>query len=870
MENKELKKRIRVKKYYAKRKDEFRALSLIKRISLIILISIVALSAFSFLSYNYFYYQYEDVILTRIQSGFWQSRAGVYSAPRRVTVGQKISQKELIDLLQRASYVEGAKSDSFWNGTYETQGDTVSVRTNTLYKSSPSSADIEIRQNKIVKIQSDSDNINFYDIKPEMLTGRSDTKRSENHVLKYEQIPENLKNAIVFTEDRRFFEHSGIDPKAVLRALWQNVSENRIVQGGSTLTQQLVKNTFLSNERTFSRKFSEAFLALALEDNMSKEDILTLYCNEVYLGQHGITGIHGFGAASQAYFDKDIKDLTDAEAATLAAMIKSPNAFSLGRNRDKLRERRDLILGIMRQENAITGEAAEIAKKSELEFSKPKADENAIAPYFVDSVIKELPTKIQASEDFADDDLRVYTTIDTNLQEIAEKAIDKHAVKLEKIYSKKGLKPQATLVAMDPKTGHVLALVGGNDYAKTQFNRATQAKRQPGSVFKPFVYATAIERGYMPTKVYADKPVTFNFVNSDPYKPSNYGGNYAMKELTMKTALAKSSNVIAVEIALDAGLERVSEKAHEFGFENIQPYPSMALGTNEVTPLQMAAAYSVFANGGKKVDPVFINEIYSGDGGYVYKHTPVNEEIISEQTAYMITDMLQAVVERGTASGAKNAFGKNVAFAGKTGSSKDGWFVGYTPNLVCVVWVGIDENKDIESTGGEVALPLWIDFMKEVLQKRPEFGGSSFRMPSGLTTARIDPETGMLAGNMCPQTEDMIIPKSSVSNVSCLKHQNLPEIYMAENEIEIREPEISINESTEVVGESVELIEVERNEPQRSRINTTERQTEKRTLQTIPKVREKSDLRRELNSTRPVSRKNVEVKPYPTELKSQR
>lgn len=856
----ERKKRVRAKNLYRKRSIDLKGLSLPNKFFIFSLVSILILSISGLFAFNYFYYKYENVILTRKSSGFWQSRAGIYSASRNISVGQKIGKSELVQLLRRAGYVEDNTADKFWNGNFVSEENQIKITTND--RSKTQTADIRFKNDKIIEIENKTGVIKSFKIKPEMLTGRSETKRAGNQVLKYEQIPENLKNAIIYTEDRRFFDHFGIDPKGILRAFWANVTEKRIVQGGSTLTQQLVKNTFLSNKRTFQRKFSEAFLAMALENNISKEDIFTLYCNEVYLGQYGITGIHGFNQASRAYFDKNINQLNLAEATTLAAMIQSPNRFSLGKNSKALKQRRNLIIRIMQKEGVISSDEAESASSSNLTFTKPKAQKDAIAPYFVDSVIKDLENK--TTEDSQDDDnLRIYTTLDTNLQAIAENSVTKHIDKLEKtLNSSRELQPQATLIAMDPQTGHVLAMVGGNDYSETQFNRATQAKRQPGSTFKPFVYATAIERGIMPTKIYADKPATFNFVNSKPYKPSNYGNHYAMKEITMKTALAKSSNVISVEVSLASGLDRVAAKSAEFGFEDVQPYPSTALGTSEVSPIQLAAAYSSFANLGRKVDPVFINQINSGDGGAVYQNNPVSKQIISDETAFMITDMLQAVVERGTARSAKNSLGKNVAFAGKTGSSNDGWFVGYTPNLVCVVWVGYDENEDIKSTGGEIALPLWVDFMKQVIDQRPELGGASFTMPQNLTAVKIDPETGMLAGKMCPMVEEVVIPKSELSNISCLKHQQLQEIYVAETEIDIIEPEVLINETSEIIDETeIGGTQVETGKTNNARTHNSV--VVKNTLKTVPKLKNKKRLepRRNVNKGKPLSDKISEVRP---------
>jgi penicillin-binding protein 1B len=606
-----------------------------------------------------------------------------------------------------------------------------------------------------------------------MISGNSAAKRDSINTLKFEQIPEVLRNAIIVTEDRRFFEHSGIDLRGIFRALQRNISDNEIRQGGSTITQQFVKNVFLSNEKTFGRKFSEMFLALALENKLSKEDIFALYCNEIYFGQHGAIGIHGVEQASRSYFGKKIENLSLAEAATLAAMIKSPHKYAPNRNLEESKARRNLVIQKLSEEGMISPADAEKAQGEQIVLAEPAKNEKSIAPYFVDAVMKEI-----SGEKLPERNLRVYTTIDPQLQEMAENSVNAQLVKLDKALAKKGSVPQAALVAIDPKNGHVLAMVGGRDYAVSQMNRATDARRQTGSTFKPFVYATALEQGKLPTSIVDDRPTAFA-VDRQPYKPANYGNSYAMHEISLKTALAKSSNVAAVEVALESGLNRVAGTAEKFGLSKPEAYPSMALGTEEVTPLELAAAYAAFANEGKRVNPVFVSQIVSGEGNSVYQNKNEGAPVVSPQTAYMITDMLGAVVERGTARAAKDSLGKDVAFVGKTGSSKDGWFVGYTPNLVCLVWIGFDENEDIGLTGGEAALPVWVDFMKKATEARPEFGGKAFPMPKGLIEVTIDPETGMLADEYCPQREKVVVPSKSFSNLMCLRHQPKTDVLYA-------------------------------------------------------------------------------------------
>lgn len=727
-----------------------------------------------------FYYFYSQAALTvdrRISQGFWQTRSGIYAAPHVLATGQTLKLEDLLSTLRHSGYVEG-ENKNIWNGNFTVKGETVTIQTNHAYAEEPETITVQISKNQISSLKSGSRELDAYELQPEMISGNSEAKRGSVNTLKFEQIPEVLRNAIIVTEDRRFFEHSGFDWRGIARALHRNVSDNEITQGGSTVTQQLVKNIFLTGEKTFSRKFSEIFLALALESRLSKEDIFALYCNEIYLGQYGTTGIHGVEQASRAYFGKKAADLNLAEAATLTAMIKSPQKFSPARNTEASRERRNLVIQNLANAGLISTDAAEKAKSEEIALVPPKKNDNSLAPYFVDTVAGELSEK---NLPMPERNLRVYTTIDPQLQELAEKSVTDELAKLDRVLAKKGGTPQAALVALDPKNGHVLAMVGGRDYAASQLNRTTEASRQPGSTFKPFVYAAALESGKLPTSIVYDQPMSFTFDNGKQYKPANYGNFYANGEITLKNALAKSSNVAAVETALETGLEKVTRTAEKFGLPKPLAYPSVALGTSEVTPMELAAAYASFANGGKRVRPTFISQIVSGDGdNAIYQTRPDDTQVVSPQTAYMITDMLAGVVERGTARKAFGALGENVAFVGKTGSSKDGWFVGYTPNLVCVVWVGFDDgNKDIGMTGGEVALPLWVDFMRQSTEARPELGGRSFQMPNGLMEVVIDPETGMLADKFCPQREKIVVPANSYSNLKCLRHQPRTEMMYA-------------------------------------------------------------------------------------------
>ena len=728
----------------------------------------------------YFYHHYSTIVQDRVASGFWHSRGGVYAAPKRFRIGDRAPMASVIDSLKRSGYVEGSSTEGIFNGSYRVEGNSIDIESpGRLDSKRPASARITVKENRIAAIEAGGYDIKEFEIESEMLIGRTASKRAEMRVLSYDEIPESLRKAILAAEDKSFFSHYGIDPRGIMRALVRNLKEGEVTQGGSTITQQLVKNTFLSPERSLSRKLSEAFLSVALENQLSKEEIFALYCNEIYLGQYGSVGIHGVDQAAKLYFGKNLGELNLAESAAIAAMIKNPNRFGPHKDSEAATGRRQAIITTMAVDGMIDASTADIARNTALKLAEEKKEINTIAPYFVDAATREIGQKFDGDYLNANFNTRVYTTIDTQLQELATKAVEEQLAKLDRVYAKRGKRLEASLVALDPQTGHVLAMVGGRDYTTSQFNRSTDALRQPGSTFKPIVYATALERGYTPISTFADRPMEFMYTGVKPYKPSNFRDGYSNTNLTIKTALAKSSNVVAVQAAMAVGLSTVAKKAEQFGFHKPQAYPSLALGATEVTPLQLAAAYASFANGGRKVTPVFVDRIVSGTDRPIYQSLPNDDRVITEQTAFMITDMLQAVVERGTARSANNALGKDVVFAGKTGSSKDGWFVGYTPNMVTVAWIGFDDNSDVHSTGGEIALPLWTAFMQSVVRTRPEFGGSFFVMPKGLTAVVVDPETGMLADSYCPHSERVVLPRHAATNIKCMTHQPRMEVLLA-------------------------------------------------------------------------------------------
>jgi penicillin-binding protein 1B len=708
-------------------------------------------------SYNY----YSQIIEARLASGYLTSRPGLYAAPRVLQVGQKLSREKLVKALRRAGYLETSASN-VWSGSFVANESAIEIRPGTSGRKQPAVVRVGFTGDEIAELTGDSATLDSFTLEPEVLSNDLSSKGGKREALSYAEIPSVLVQAILTIEDRRFFDHSGVDVGGLARALLRNAGEERLGQGGSTITQQLVKNTYLSPEKTLQRKYAEAMLALALERRLSKQDIFALYCNEIYLGQRGAVAVRGVKEAATVFFGKELRDLTLAEAATLAGMIQSPAHYSPLRNPKAAQARRNIVLAAMQQNGAITREQSDTASAEPVNVTSRVNVENTLAPYFVDYVQRVAETS---------EGRRVYTTIDLELQDLAEKALRKQFERLEKISADRSARPQAALVALDPHTGNVLAMVGGRDYATSQLNRATDARRQPGSTFKPFVYAAAVEDGLSPVQLFVDAPREFVYDRNRTYRPANYGGGYSMGEVTMRTGLVKSLNVVTVDVALQTGLARIANLAAAFGLPKPERYPALALGTEEVTPLQLAAAYAAFVNEGRRVDPNVITSIDEPPAAHALPKA--RPQVVNPTTAYVITNMLAGVIERGTARKARGAI-PGTAIAGKTGTSRDGWFVGYSPNLVCVVWIGYDDNAQLGLTGAEAALPAWVEFMKGAIALRPDLGGENFECPEGIKFVEIDTATGLLSTLGCPLRELIALTEAEAPHLECYLHGNLP------------------------------------------------------------------------------------------------
>jgi penicillin-binding protein 1B len=736
--------------------------------SILATVALVIVTGAVFLIHSY--NSYSKLVDERLANGYLTSRAGIYAAPRKLRTGQSLSRDGLVTLLRRAGYIEKNASD-VWSGSFTAQENTVEIRPRkTSGAAGPSIVTVSFDGNNLIsELTGDGLTLDAYQLEPELLTADASMKAGKQTALSYSDIPPVLAHAILSIEDHRFFEHRGVDAWGIARAFLRNAGDNEVGQGGSTITQPLVKNTYLSPERTLSRKFAEAMISLSLERRLSKEDIFALYCNEIHLGQRGAVGVRGVEQAARLFFGKELKALSIAEAATIAGMIQSPSRYAPDRHPEAATNRRKAVLDAMLRDGVISSEEAEAAAREPLAVAPAPARDDSLAPYFIDYVNRTSESRLNHAGQADERSLRVYTTIDLDLQQLAEDALRRQLERLDKMYKGRKGTPQAALVALDPQTGDVLAMVGGRSYSESQMNRATDALRQPGSVFKPVVYAAALESGLSPLSLYEDAPREFIYAGRATYRPANYGGAYSMHDVMMRTGLVKSLNVVTVDVAMRTGLSRVAHTAEALGLPKPQAYPALALGTTEVTPLDIAAAYTAFVNNGQRVEPRVITRATDATGTEIIGGVRPQQQAIKPSTAYLITDMLSDVIDHGTARAARGAVGRT-AIAGKTGTSRDGWFVGYTPNLVCAVWIGFDDNEQLGLTGAEAALPAWTEFVKGAVELRPELGGERFERPDGIRLVEVDPETGLLAGPACPQRETIAVTTNFAPTVECYAH----------------------------------------------------------------------------------------------------
>ena len=630
----------------------------------------------------------------------------------------------------------------------------------------------ENRIESIARIKT-NENLPILELEPEEITLFFGTERERRQLISIDEAPAHLIHAVLAAEDSRFYQHHGIDPRGILRAFATNVRHGEIKQGGSTLTQQLVKNYFLTPERTVARKFKEVLLSVVVELKYDKDEILEIYLNEIYLGQKGATSINGVGEASYFYFGKAVKELSRAEAAIIAGLIKAPNYYSPYRDSERCRERRDEILHAMERKGWISEGERNADLKLPIETVGYRVHGKK-APYFVDYLSEQLTT-LYGPETLSSLGLSIYTTLDTQVQMAAEKALVNGLTRLEKIKPALVRKSpdqelQGAVIVMQPKTGHILALVGGRSYSISQFNRINQARRQPGSAFKPFVYLTALDQ-FSPTSFLSNDARTYT-VDGKSWEPQNFKPVTAFS-VTLRDALKMSYNLATVDLAMQTGLDEIVSMASHFHFSTpIKPYPSLALGAYEVIPLELARAYCVFAAGGVQPYPLALKGVINETDQILEQRHMEIERLISPAKAFMINSMLQSVVTGGTARSLANR-GIDWPVAGKTGTTnnfRDAWFVGYTPDILALVWVGFDNGDSIEATGSSAALPIWAQLMEAIPQHRSR---KKFKAPEGVEKRMVCSVTGLLINdNACPQPYEEYFLSRHVPTEKCPLHPN--------------------------------------------------------------------------------------------------
>jgi penicillin-binding protein 1B len=595
---------------------------------------------------------------------------------------------------------------------------------------------------KTIAREDNGKSISLLEIEPEEIMLFFGRERESRRLVSIQKVPEHFIHAVLAAEDHRYFQHWGIDPRGILRALITNLRHGAIRQGGSTITQQLAKNYFLTPDRSLVRKFQEALLAIVMECNYSKHEILEIYLNEIYLGQKGSVAVNGIGEAAYFYFGKPVQELSLSEVATIAGLIKAPNHYSPYIDKNACRRRRNSILKAMQSRGWISDAQLQAHTKTPV-ITAGYTIYGKQAPYFIDYLAQQLTT-LYKPEELASLGLSIYTTLDPQVQMAAEKALRKELSRLEnKIVALKrkssDKKLQGAVVVMQPKTGHILAMVGGRNYGKSQFNRITQSRRQPGSAFKPFVYVTGLDT-FTPITILSNTPKTYK-VDGKTWAPKNFE-HHAKKQVSVRSALENSDNLATVDLAMQIGLKPIIETATRFGFSTpFKPYPSLSLGAFEVIPIELARAYCAFAAGGMMPFPLGLKAVIDENGHVLERRHLKMERLISPEKAFMITSLLRGVVENGTGRTLGNK-GISWPVAGKTGTtnnSRDAWFIGYTPDILALVWVGFDNGDSIKATGAQAALPIWAELMKAIPHQISHKG---FRVPDGIVTRMICDEDG--------------------------------------------------------------------------------------------------------------------------------
>jgi len=717
-------------------------------------------------TFIYVYVRFSRVIDARLSGDVFNNTSLVFAAPTPVFVGEAITPDDVAARLRKGLYAEYEGGSQV--GTYRQVGNRLEIRPgaasffqNDFFKEGP--AALEFTNGHITSITSLSDTarLDSYKLEPEVITTLFDTSRSKRRLVRYQDLPKTVVNAVLAAEDHSFFSHHGVNVYRIIASgLHDFFRSDEIPQGGSTLTMTLARNIFgFTPQRKFSRKINQVFLALLLEQRLNKEQIFELFANQIYLGQRGGFSIYGFGEGASAYFNKDVGSLTADEAALLAGMIRGPNLYSPYKYPARALERRNFVLRSMKEQGMLTPEETGKACGAPLGVVLRNV-EGTEAPYFVDMVKDQLLLQF-TEHDLLSQSYRIYTTLDLDVQEAASAAINTGAGEIDKRLKRSKaaknapppdpLQPQMALVVLDPHTGWLKALVGGRDYGRSQLNHVL-AKRQPGSSFKPFVYAAALTSGVdgsqpliTPATLLHDEPTTFQF-GDVTYEPENFKQEY-FGEVTLRQALMHSLNVATVSLAETIGYEKVRNLAVAAGFNTgLVATPAIALGSYVATPLEVAGAYTIFSNGGTHVDPRFILAVNDASGRLLWQSSMVTRQVLDPRVAFLMVNLMESVINNGTGAGARSR-GFTLPAAGKTGTSHDGWFAGFTSNLLAVAWVGYDDDRELNLQGADSGLPIWTEFMKRATQYPAYRDVTPFEPPTGVVAVPVQVASILPSGN---------------------------------------------------------------------------------------------------------------------------
>ena len=726
-----------------------------------LLIAVLGCLAIGVAIFGFAYFHYQHVVDDKLAAGpLFASESQIYAAPREVRPGQKLTAAAIANDLRRANYNNNPKL-----GTFQLNGDTIFIKPGPESYHSTDGATIDTTGDVVQKITAENGVVlAAYDLEPQLITALSeDNSRTKRRLITYDNIPPRLVQAVTAIEDRRFFEHSGVDYVRIAKCAVQDVLSWRMSCGGSTLTQQLARGFFLSPEKHIVRKLKEVMITFQLEARFNKKQIFEMYANEIPLGQRGSYAINGFGEAAQTYFGKPLRQLDTAQFALLAGLIQSPSRLNPYRHPERAMARRNVVLNSMVETGALTASEASQLKAEPIRLAPSNMDANE-APYFVDLVHDQLVRKI-GDQDLNHQNLRIYTSLDPDLQRAASEAVEAGMKGVDELVRKRYKKgatnidyPQVSLIALNPHTGQVLALVGGRNYATSQLNHA-MAKRPTGSIFKPFVYATAYNTSLNGTALgeggvftgitmLNDDPTTFMF-QGKPYSPGNFVKGEYPGMVTAIDALDHSLNIATIALAQMVGFDNVAALARSAGITSARGTPSVAIGTYSASPLDMIGAYTVFANNGVHIDPWMLASVRNSSGDIVADFSPQAHQVLDPRVAYLTQSQMESVMNRGTGTSARR-HGFTAPAAGKTGTEHDAWFVGYTSNLICIVWIGNDDYTDIKLQGADAAAPVWAEFMNRAI-KLPQYSDvKPFSAPPGVTVADLDKKSNLLADGSCP------------------------------------------------------------------------------------------------------------------------